>query len=264
MSLRFRRFLSLLRTFAHEHRRSLWPTVAGFEMAPEVNGSISSSNKFTVAVEGNIGSGKTTLLDYFGRFSDVEVLQEPVERWRNMKGHNLLKLMYEDPARWSLAFQTYVQLTMVDNHTKKTSVPVKLMERSIHSARHCFVENLYKSGHMSAAEYTVLNEWYEWINLTQDVSVDLIVYLRTSPEVARERIRQRDRAEEHSIPLEYLQALHELHEDWLMGKKNLLPLAPVLVLDANTSLSNMYEVFESHKGEILCHQPLRHGTAAAN
>jgi len=45
---------------------------------------------FTVIVEGNIGSGKTTFLNYFNQFSDVEVLQEPVQKWRDVQGHNLL------------------------------------------------------------------------------------------------------------------------------------------------------------------------------
>ena len=82
--------------------------------APLVN-----SRPFTVVVEGNIGSGKTTFLQHFNKFSeDVEILAEPVDKWRNASGHNLLQMMYEDPCRWSLAFQTYVQLTMVQNHTK--------------------------------------------------------------------------------------------------------------------------------------------------
>nr|CAD7568877.1 unnamed protein product [Timema californicum] len=47
----------------------------------------------------------------------------------------VLGLMYEDPKRWSLTFQTYVQLTMLDLHTRHTAQPTKLMERSIFSAR---------------------------------------------------------------------------------------------------------------------------------
>lgn len=53
------------------------------------------SKPFTVVVEGNIGSGKTTLLNYFSKFSDVEVLQEPVEKWRDVQGHNLLVCRYK-------------------------------------------------------------------------------------------------------------------------------------------------------------------------
>lgn len=46
--------------------------------------------RFTVCVEGNIGSGKSTLLNHFKKFSDVEVFQEPVHKWRDVKGNNLL------------------------------------------------------------------------------------------------------------------------------------------------------------------------------
>ena len=49
--------------------------------------------------------------------------------------------MYSDPARHSYMFQSYVQLTMMDNHTVHCEEPVKMMERSIHSGRwvqqHC-------------------------------------------------------------------------------------------------------------------------------
>ena len=58
------------------------------------------SRPFTVVVEGNIGCGKTTFLDHFSQYSErVEVLTEPVDRWRDVNGHNLLSLMYEDPSR---------------------------------------------------------------------------------------------------------------------------------------------------------------------
>ena len=52
-------------------------------------------------VEGNIGSGKTSFLSQFSGLAGVETLAEPVERWRDLNGsgHNLLQLMYEDPAR---------------------------------------------------------------------------------------------------------------------------------------------------------------------
>lgn len=50
-----------------------------------------------------------------------------------------------------------------------------------------------------------------------------IVYLRTDPEVAYERIGQRGRSEENSIKLEYLQSVHKYHEDWLVHNPNKLP-----------------------------------------
>ena len=44
---------------------------------------------------------------------------EPVKKWRDVRGHNALAKMYEDPTRWSLTFQTYVQLTMLETHVLK-------------------------------------------------------------------------------------------------------------------------------------------------
>jgi hypothetical protein len=44
--------------------------------------------------------------------------------------------MYKDPVKWSLCFQSYVQLTMLDLHTKPVTQPIKLMERSIFSAKY--------------------------------------------------------------------------------------------------------------------------------
>ena len=63
-------------------------------------GEIKSNKPFRVVVEGNIGSGKSTFLEHFKKFSDcVDIIDEPVEEWRNIKGHNLLQMMYEDPKR---------------------------------------------------------------------------------------------------------------------------------------------------------------------
>jgi deoxyadenosine/deoxycytidine kinase len=43
--------------------------------------------------------------------------------------------MYKDPHKWSLCFQSYVQLTMLDLHTRPVVEPFKMMERSIYSAK---------------------------------------------------------------------------------------------------------------------------------
>ncbi|KAM5208319.1 thymidine kinase 2, mitochondrial isoform 4-T12 [Hipposideros larvatus] len=127
-----------------------------------------------VCVEGNIASGKTTCLEFFSSSADIEVLPEPVPKWRNVRGHNPLGLMYRDACRWGLTLQTYVQLTMLEQHTRPQTSPVRLMERSIHSARYIFVENLYRSGKMPDVDYVVLSEWFDWIVKNIDVSVDLI------------------------------------------------------------------------------------------
>jgi len=159
--------------------------------------------------------------------------------------------LYTDPSRWSLAFQTHVQLTMVDFHTKETSAKVKLMERSIFSGRYCFIENLYQSKLMEPAEYSVLSEWFKWITNNLDVDVDLIIYLRTNPEVVHNRILNRARKEEKTVPLNYIQDLHKIHEDWLHNQTTHFIPAPVLEIDANVDLPEMMEQILKIEEQIL-------------
>uniref|UniRef100_A0A4W2GCW4 Thymidine kinase 2, mitochondrial n=1 Tax=Bos indicus x Bos taurus TaxID=30522 RepID=A0A4W2GCW4_BOBOX len=179
------------------------------------------------------------------------VLTEPVPKWRNVRGHNPLGLMYQDACRWGFTLQTYVQLTMLDQHTRPQTLPVRLMERSIYSARYVFVENLYRSGKMPEVDYVVLSEWFDWIVRNIDVSIDLIVYLRTTPETCYQRLKMRCREEEKVIPLEYLDAIHHLYEEWLI-KGSLFPVAaPVLVIEADHNMQKMLELFEQNRHRIL-------------
>ncbi|MCL4140829.1 UNVERIFIED_CONTAM: hypothetical protein GTU68_019013 [Idotea baltica] len=199
---------------------------------------LKSKTQFTVCVEGNIGCGKTTLLNFFSEFNDTEVLHEPVDKWTNLNNNNLLDLMYKDPERWAHLFQTYVQLTMMEQHLKPSQKQTKIIERSLFSARHCFVENMYRSGKMSHPEYEVYSQWFKLITDVMNVKVDLFVYLRTDPHILNTRILARNRSEESSIPLHYLQSLHILHEEWLLECTTANSI-PVLVLDANGTIPQM-------------------------
>lgn len=207
-------------------------------------------SKAVICIEGNIASGKTTCLEYFSKSSNLEVLTEPISKWRDVRGHNPLALMYQDPERWGLTLQTYVQLTMLQRHQDPVSAPVRLMERSLFSAKYIFVENLYRSGKMPEVDYAVLTEWFDWITTNIHIPIDLIVYLQTSPETCHERLRLRCREEERVIPLEYVESIHDLYEDWLIKKSLPLP-APVLVIPADHDLQKMLLEYEQHKDSIL-------------
>ncbi|PIK50475.1 hypothetical protein BSL78_12604 [Apostichopus japonicus] len=196
-----------------------------------------------ISVEGNIGSGKTTLLNYLAQRDDVQVNVEPVDDWKNCRGHNLLGLMYEDPVRWAFTFQSYVQLTMLNQHILPHTRPIKLLERSIQSARYCFVENMAVNKRIADAEYTVLDEWFQWLLKNSDVHLDQIV--------CHQRIKQRCRKEELGIPLEYLQEIHDRYEEWLIKKTKFSIPAPVIILDAELSLPEMIKLFEEQQNKIL-------------
>ena len=98
MCQNFSESVSRILTAVEQHK------VRNISLAAEMTPTPSTSRRpFTVMVEGNIGSGKSTYLRHFtkeAKFSDnVEVVMEPVEKWRNLNTHNLLQMMYEDPCR---------------------------------------------------------------------------------------------------------------------------------------------------------------------
>lgn len=82
--------------------------------------------------------------------------------------------MYKEPSKWAMAFQSYVSLTMLDMHRRPTPTPVKLMERSLYSARYCFVEHMMRSGTIHPAEFAVLDEWFKFIQHQIPIDADLI------------------------------------------------------------------------------------------
>ncbi|TNM99667.1 hypothetical protein fugu_012700 [Takifugu bimaculatus] len=176
---------------------------------------------------------------------------EPVCKWKNVHGHNPLALMYQDPARWGITLQTYVQLTMLVNHLSCPSTSLKMMERSIFSAKHIFVENLFRSGRMPAVDYAVLTEWFDWITTNISIPVDLIVYLQTTPETCYQRLKHRCREEESAISLDYLESIHQLYEDWLVKRTYAALPAPVLVIPGDHDLQKMLQLYEENRNTIF-------------
>lgn len=65
-------------------------TVVVFNMA--------ATKPITIIVEGNIGSGKTTYLNFCKTLAKdyVSVVEEPIDKWRDCRGHNLLVSNFED------------------------------------------------------------------------------------------------------------------------------------------------------------------------
>ncbi|KAL3272684.1 hypothetical protein HHI36_014148 [Cryptolaemus montrouzieri] len=209
---------------------------------------------FRVSIEGNIGAGKSTCIQYFQKLANIEAYGEPIEWWRNVDGDNLLELLYTDIDKWISVFQSYVQLTRLKVQTTKPENPdtaVQIFERSIQNNRFCFLEQAYRKGSLNSADYAVLDQWYRWIRAHVDINLDLIVYLRTTPEVVYGRMKARNRPEESGVPLQYLIDLHESHERWLMSNDERFNTIPLLVLDGNQPISEMEKQYKKFEDQIL-------------
>lgn len=189
------------------------------------------SNKWFL-VEGNIGSGKTTLLDKLESNENFEVIREPVDLWLKIKGSdgkNLLQEFYEEPIRYAYLFQTMVFKTRLQSLDHPQEKLVRFSERSIWTDRFVFGKSCINSDKMNYLETNCYHFWFDWLESKFLKKPDGIIYLRTTPEKCMERMQQRGRNEETGVPIEYLNELHNYHEQWFENWKE----TPILIIDNN-------------------------------
>jgi deoxynucleoside kinase len=117
------------------------------------------------------------------------------------------------------------------------------------SARRCFVKNAYRNGSLHEGGFLVLEEWYEFVNEFHPIRCDAIVYLKTTPEVAFNRVQERAREEESKLDLQYLQQLHDRHEELLNNLHYPLDI-PIITIDANKNFNEIQEEFQKCYIEI--------------
>jgi deoxyadenosine/deoxycytidine kinase len=180
--------------------------------------------KCTICVDSNIGGGKSTLLELLSKKEElkdyIELLFEPVERWQDINGSNLLHLFYNDPQKYSYIFQTMTIITRMESHDKADKNKLIIGERSWLTDKNVFVKQLHSDNLLSDFEYDCYNEWYNY--WTSKAHIDGILYIDTKPEECyRRKHNLRQRKEEESIPLSYLQNLDKRHHEWLDNSEEL-------------------------------------------
>jgi deoxyadenosine/deoxycytidine kinase len=184
-----------------------------------------------ITIEGNIGAGKSTLLrKLIAR--GVDGIQEPVEAWKNCNGQNLLEAFYNDPKGHAYCFQSVAFLSRLSLVMEpQAEGTVRVIERSPMSD-YCFASNCFETGLMNSVEWAAYKYWWEtYQRLFSYKLPNLIIYLRIEPKVCLDRMRGRNRGEESGVPLEYLEQIHQKHEEWLSSTPDNRFGVPVLVTD---------------------------------
>lgn len=209
-------------------------------------------------IEGNIGAGKSTFLSLIEQELPVQVVYEPHQKWQDVgAGDNLLEKFYSDTPRWAYTFQSYAFITRIMEQMKKAKENkhgTQVLERSVYSDRYCFAKNCFESGTMSALEWKLYQEWFEWLIVNYAPKPTGFIYLKTDPDICFARLTKRAREEEVGVSLEYLQSLHNKHEAWLLDKHEVasyLHDVPVLVLDCNKEFENDKEQMKKHRDAII-------------
>jgi deoxyadenosine/deoxycytidine kinase len=187
-------------------------------------------NKRNFIIEANIGAGKTTIIEKLQNLENVEIIPEPVNVWLNIKdnnGVNLLQHFYEDMNKNAYMFQSMVFKTRMEAIDKEQLKPLRFIERSVWTDRYIFGKMCIEDKMMSSIEIECYKYWYNWLENRFPIKPDGIIYIRCSPKKCLERINGRGRNEESAIPLEYLEKLHKLHDEWLLNWTK----TPILIID---------------------------------
>ena len=198
-----------------------------------------------IYVEANIGSGKTTFLNLLEE--DYNTIKEPLDEWLKLTDgeENILDKFYKDADRWAYTFQMETFMSRIQSIKKNEIEGINIIERSIYTDMNCFASLAHDNRHIKELEWKLYNKWFNWLNNSFDVEADGYIYIKTDPKISYNRIAKRSRSEESSIPLTYLEQVHQKHEEWLNSTKT-----PVLILDGNQEFESNNVIINTWKENI--------------
>lgn len=219
-------------------------------MSPERIKSLSSSslinfssleklrNKKIYSIEGNIGAGKTTILSLLCKDAkEIEVVKEPIQKWQNLGGENLLDKFYSDPERWTFSFESYSMLSKIQSliEAAESDKEIILLERSLYSNK-IFMDISNDLGKMDKMEYILLTRIHQfYINHVYPI-LNGVIYLRTTVDECVNRINKRNRSEENTIDVDYLKRIEEKYDNL----KNMFNI-PMIVIDGKYDINNDFD-----------------------
>jgi deoxyadenosine/deoxycytidine kinase len=204
-------------------------------------------------VEGNIGAGKSTFLTLVQEaMPEVSVALEPIHDWQDQGyGQSLLTNFYEAPQRWAYTLETLTLMCRIREQLIEQQMygnTVRIVERSVYSGHYCFAKNGYEHGFLTGSEWQMYQEWFSF--LTQHTRPPKgFIYLQITPDVAFARTKKRQRPSESSLSLDYLEQIHNKHEQFLLAKDGIteqMRSIPVLVLNVNEEFAAHPETFNQH------------------
>ena len=162
-------------------------------------------------VEGIIGSGKSTLAEKLAEELGLRAFHEPVEE------NPYLKLFYEDQKFWAFAMQ--IHLLKERFFIQKLATYEALLGRGCVLDRGLPGDRVFAKMHMHKGNIPPLM-WRTYEELFEFMCLDvktpsIILFLDVEPEGALERVRERNRSEETTVDLAYLQDLRKGYLDLL-------------------------------------------------
>ena len=188
-------------------------------------------SKIHIAVEGAVAVGKSTLLPklhavFLAKDIDIDLVLEPVDKWVNWEGQNnkswnLLELMYQNPEKYASRFQMAATISKIQSLSDSPK-PAKLVERTLQCQEKVFIPLLVQNNYLEELDQSLLKHFFAMVRDNEGLKADVIIYLRTSPEIALTRVRSRNRQGEENVSLDYLTDLHQYYDNWLSHEDNVI------------------------------------------
>lgn len=205
-------------------------------MTTAANTTMRTDETFTVCVEGNVGTNLASILKYFSTRNDVCVIPQPVEKWTDWSRENKFPDMYTSQDAWRAPYQSHVTMSMLEQHQRLTSKPIRVLERSVHSSRFCYIPYSYWTRRLFISLRKDMQSWCSYVDDVLKVPVDMIVYLRSNPDVLH---KQQVESNSTSISLDYLRELHTAHDMWLLSGR-MSHNIPIVVMHEDADMSRQY------------------------
>lgn len=189
-------------------------------------------------IEGGIAAGKSTLeeklkLELPPILSQDNIIthfiDEPLEEWKNVGGHNILEAFYKNKERWGFTFQIEAFTSRVSSVEKKMAQIMEddisnnhhvfILERSWINDREVFGHLLHEDGKISEMEWAVYTKLHQWL-VKKAPSITSMIYLDTSPEECVRRKNLRNREEEKTTPDDYISRIAQRYHDIMDNTKD--------------------------------------------
>jgi len=177
-----------------------------------------------ISVLGNIGSGKSEfiqsmkekavgsrLLDMLAMKGGLNVYEES-ERVKDIVAKTFYPALQRGDVHSCYAAEIEMLYARIDQMLEVSKDDgLAIIERTPYENRYVFFENLHRSGMMREPFYENYKSTFKHLINIAPIP-DVVVYLRTTPEVTYQRMMERGRPSEKDLALEYLKGTHELYE----------------------------------------------------
>jgi deoxyadenosine/deoxycytidine kinase len=162
-----------------------------------------------IVVSGNMGSGKSTLCTLLSEQLGFPFIPEPymhnpflADAHQGVKGSHIKSQLYFLIEHW----KTFHQISDQDSTVIKDS--------SVTDSAMVYVQSMHKDGKIDQDEYDLYHSFYNEI-MSHVPKPKLLIYLCPSVDTLYERMIERNRSYETSVPKSYLQGLQDYYDQFI-------------------------------------------------